>query len=229
MKTLFKSQDLWDLIENGYIEPDEEQIQRQKLGGSCRQHFKDPLRVAEIVNKMQSYRENINDQMIVAKILRSFTPKFDYVVATIEESKDVETFTFDELMGSMQSHEARLNRSQENTYAKAFHVKGEQVIKNIWFLDSGCSNHMISVKSLFNEIDETFKQKVTLGDNKQIQVEGKANVAVKSSSSNVKLLYDVYYIPSLSQNLLSVRQLMAIGYFIMFDDIPYVIKDKKSD
>ncbi|KAE8734772.1 hypothetical protein F3Y22_tig00000715pilonHSYRG00163 [Hibiscus syriacus] len=341
MKTLFKSQDLWDLVENGYIEADKEarlrdnkkndskalffiqqavhktvflkiaaantvkeawgilqtifqgsskvmKIKLQSLrrdfetlqmkGGEPVQDFLS--RVAEIVNKMRSYGENINDQTIVAKILRSLTPKFDHVVAAIEESKDLETFTFDELMGSLQPHEARFNITEEKTEDGAFHVKGEvfpqkneqkwrgQVgsrgqgdswrrlkqeqasyaeqeydeIKlfmtyqenttshsNIWFLGSGCSNHMTGVKSLFNEIDETFKQKVTLGDNKQIQVEGKGNVAVKSSSGNVKLLYDVYYIPSLSQNLLSVGQLMATEYFIMFDDALYRIKDKKSD
>ncbi|KAE8712717.1 Detected protein of unknown function [Hibiscus syriacus] len=181
----------------------------------------------------------------------------------------------------VQSHEARLNRIEEKTEDKAFHVKGEAFPqknekngefrldlvdeeencwrrskqeqasyveqeddeiklfmayqenaashRNIWFLDSGCSNHITGVKSLFNEIDETFKQKVTLEDNKQIQVEGKCNVAVKISSSNVKLLYDVYYIPSLSQNLLSVGQLIATGYSIMFDDASCLIKDKKSD
>ncbi|KAK8495486.1 hypothetical protein V6N12_000321 [Hibiscus sabdariffa] len=90
---------------------------------------------------------------------------------------------------------------------------------NISFLDSGCSNQTTGVKSLFNEIDETFKQKVTLGDNKQIKVEGKGNVAIKSISGNVKLLYDVYYIRSLLQNLLSVGQLMATGYSIMFNDV----------
>ncbi|XP_039056284.1 uncharacterized protein LOC120199175 [Hibiscus syriacus] len=230
-------------------------------------------RVVEIVNKMRSYGEDINDQTIVAKILRSLTPKFDHVVAAIEESKNLETFTFHELMGSLQSHEDRLNRTEKKTEDKAFYVRGEAFpqkneqkwrgqanswrrskqeqasyveqedeIKllmeyqeiaashsNIWFLDSGCSNHMTGVKSLFNEIDETFKKKVTLGDNKQIQVEEKGNVAVKGNSSNVKLLYDVYYIPSLSQNLLSVGKLMATGYSIMFDNASCVIKYKKSD
>ncbi|XP_039065065.1 uncharacterized protein LOC120210382 [Hibiscus syriacus] len=186
MKTLFKSQDLWDLVENGYIEADKEarlrdnkkndskalffiqqavhktvflkiaaantvkeawgilqtifqgsskvmKIKLQSLrrdfetlqmkGGEPVQDFLS--RVAEIVNKMRSYGENINDQTIVAKILRSLTPKFDHVVAAIEESKDLETFTFDELMGSLQPHEARFNITEEKTEDGAFHVKGE--------------------------------------------------------------------------------------------------------
>lgn len=76
--------------------------------------------------------------------------------------------------------------------------------RNIWFLDNGISNHIIGVKSLFKEIDETFKQKVTLEDSKKIQEKRKGNVEVKSNFGNVKLFYDVYYISSLLENLLIV-------------------------
>ena len=50
---------------------------------------------------MRSYGEEVSDQTIVAKILRSLTHKFDHVVAAIEESKDLAIFSFDELMGSL--------------------------------------------------------------------------------------------------------------------------------
>ncbi|KAK3012932.1 hypothetical protein RJ639_008584 [Escallonia herrerae] len=44
----------------------------------------------------------------------------------------------------------------------------------VWFLDSGCSNHMCGVKSAFKDIDESKKKLVRLGDNKPVQVERKA-------------------------------------------------------
>lgn len=47
------------------------------------------------------------------------------------------------------------------------------IYTSIWALDNRCSNYVINVKSLFKELDETFKVKVTLGDNKHMQVEGK--------------------------------------------------------
>uniref|UniRef100_A0A0V0GPM2 Putative ovule protein n=1 Tax=Solanum chacoense TaxID=4108 RepID=A0A0V0GPM2_SOLCH len=46
-------------------------------------------RAVAIVSKMRSYGEKVTDQTIVEKILRSLAPKFDHVVAAIEESKDL--------------------------------------------------------------------------------------------------------------------------------------------
>jgi alpha-ketoglutarate-dependent taurine dioxygenase len=58
------------------------------------------------------------------KVLRSLTTEFDHVVAAIEESKDLSTYSFDELMGSLQVHEVRLLRSEEKDNSKAFLTKG---------------------------------------------------------------------------------------------------------
>lgn len=83
-------------------------------------------RAVAIVNKIRSCGEKVTDQTIVEKIPRSLTPKFDHVVAAIEESKDLSVFSFDELMGSLQAHEARLNRSIEKNEDKAFLSRKQQ-------------------------------------------------------------------------------------------------------
>ncbi|PKA60799.1 hypothetical protein AXF42_Ash006433 [Apostasia shenzhenica] len=70
-------------------------------------------RVITIVSQMRSYGEKITDATVVPKVLRSLTPKYDYIVTTIEETKDLSSFSFDELMGSLQAHEARRNRLVE--------------------------------------------------------------------------------------------------------------------
>ena len=51
---------------------------------------------------------------------------------------------------------------------------------------------------------------------------------MENSHSKVHLLYNVFIVPNLAHNLLSVGQLMDNGYTILFDDGACVIKDKKS-
>jgi len=73
------------------------------------------------------------------------------------------------------------------------------------------------------------KSEVTLGDNKNIQVEGRGNVSIMTSKGNTKILQDPMLVPSLSHNLLSIRKLMTSGYSTLFDDGHCVIRDKTSD
>lgn len=68
-------------------------------------------RTLSIVNKMKSNGEVINTSMVVSKILRSLTPKFNYVVCSIEESNDLNTLSLDELHGSLLVHEQRMQDS----------------------------------------------------------------------------------------------------------------------
>ncbi|XP_037493577.1 uncharacterized protein LOC119370128 [Jatropha curcas] len=80
-------------------------------------------RAMAIVNQMHAYGEQISNETIVAKMLRSLTLKFDLVVAAIEEAKDLSVLSVDELMGSLQAHESRINRSSEKNEEKALQVK----------------------------------------------------------------------------------------------------------
>lgn len=403
MKTMFRSQELWDLVENGFEdqnppEPDQRlrenrkkdakalffiqsaldeeifsristvntsheawEILRQEYMGdqkvivvklqTLRQQFetlsmKDKesiqeylARVSAIVNQMKSYGEFPSTQSIVSKVLRSLSPKFEYVVPAIIEGNDLSTYTFDAMMSSLIAHEDRLSKKGEKAEEKAFQVKGEfsgksenyggsyggrgrgrggfngrgrgygrgrghyndqnqyrgsygdhsqhksgyndqsqfksniqcryckkfghkeadcwskqrneqrsNFVENVqeesklfmthshitdgsesvWFLDSGCSNHMTGTKSLFKELDESQKSEVRLGDDKTMQVEGKGTVAIKTMQGEVKVLYDVQFVPSLAHNLLSVGQLLSNGCRVLFDEDSCAISDKES-
>ena len=80
------------------------------------------------------------------------------------------------------------------------------VQEGVWLIDNGCSNHMTGMKGLFQELDETVKQTMSLGNDKEIQVAGRETVAIKSSPGKVRLLKDVQYVPHLAHNLLSISQ-----------------------
>lgn len=48
-----------------------------------------------------------------------------------------------------------------------------------------------------------------------------------TSHGKVKFLHDVKFVPNFAHNLLSVGQLIASGYLVLFDDRVCTIKDKK--
>ncbi|KAJ8899056.1 hypothetical protein K2173_010209 [Erythroxylum novogranatense] len=54
-------------------------------------------RTMAIANRMQIHGEKLEDVTIVEKILRLLDPKYDFVACSIEESKDIDTLSINEL------------------------------------------------------------------------------------------------------------------------------------
>ncbi|XP_050878599.1 uncharacterized protein LOC127082406 [Lathyrus oleraceus] len=69
-------------------------------------------RTLNVVNKMKSNGEIMEQSMVVSKILRSLTSKFNYVVCSIEESNDLSILSIDELHGNLLVHEQRMQGFQ---------------------------------------------------------------------------------------------------------------------
>ncbi|XP_024156018.1 uncharacterized protein LOC112164004 [Rosa chinensis] len=67
-------------------------------------------RVMSVANKMRIYGEVMKDVTIVEKILRSLTDRFNYIVCSIEESKNLDAMSIDELQSSLIVHEQKLHR-----------------------------------------------------------------------------------------------------------------------
>nr|KYP59997.1 Retrovirus-related Pol polyprotein from transposon TNT 1-94 [Cajanus cajan] len=83
--------------------------------------------------------------------------------------------------------------------------------KDVWYVDSGCPNHMVRDSSLFTSLDKAIQTKVKLGNGDIVQVEGRGTIFVHTSKGP-KFIHDVLFIPDLDQNLLSVAQLLKKGY-----------------
>jgi len=65
-------------------------------------------RTLKIAKSMKVCGESMREDIIAAKILRSMTPKFNYVVCSIEESNNLDNMTIDELQSSLLVHEQRM-------------------------------------------------------------------------------------------------------------------------
>ncbi|WOG99518.1 hypothetical protein DCAR_0518871 [Daucus carota subsp. sativus] len=105
----------------------------------------------------------------------------------------------------------------------------EESKKNVWYLDSGASNHMTGHKELFTEIDDSITGEVTFGDSSKIPVKGKGTVTIMSEKGEKKYINDVYYIPALKNNIITLGQLVEKGYNIHMQDNSLIIRNQARE
>nr|GEW91104.1 copia-type polyprotein [Tanacetum cinerariifolium] len=254
-------------------------------------------RVLTISNQIRSNGEKMDDVKIVEKILRTLIDKYLYVVVSIEESKNVDEMSIEELQSTLIVHEQKFKKvdkeddqalrveagysptnrgrgrgrfngrgrgrgrgrlsfnketiecfnchklghysyecseAKEANYAgfdedeevmlvaevsleeTAFMAdSGEENKVILWFLDSGCSNHMCGNKARFCNLDSSFSSSVKLGNNTRMMVVGRGSVKLFLNGSTY-IINDVYYVPDLKNNLLSIGQLQQKGISFLF-------------
>ena len=97
--------------------------------------------------------------------------------------------------------------------------------EDVWFLDSGCSNHMTGNIAMFANLDEDVKSEVTTGTDSKIAVKGKGSVSIRARNGEQMIVPEVYYVPGLKCNLLSIGQLIDKGYNVFFKDDMCTIRD----
>ncbi|XP_015075746.1 uncharacterized protein LOC107019897 [Solanum pennellii] len=74
-------------------------------------------RTMAISSNMRIHGEQMQDVTIVEKILRSMTPKFNFVVCSIEDSKAIDELSIDELQCSLLVHEQKIIQHDKEAHA----------------------------------------------------------------------------------------------------------------
>ncbi|XP_039141206.1 uncharacterized protein LOC120278480 [Dioscorea cayenensis subsp. rotundata] len=92
-------------------------------------------------------------------------------------------------------------------------VRTKEIVygNNLWYLDMGASNHMTGSRSQFSELDETIVGRVKFGDDSVVDIQGKGTIMFQCQNGEHRLLTDVYFIPSLCSNIVSLGQLDEHG------------------
>lgn len=252
---------------------------------------------------MKRTGEKLDDTRVMEKILRSLTHNFEHVVTAVEESKNLETISTEELLGSLRVHEQRILKNTQSTittieqmleskltlensggerehgqgpsqrggtsyrgrgrgrgnYSQTGNGRGRSNVRcfqcrkirhyssecpnkpenyanlaeasnditeeptlllvhndsveqnNVWYLDSGASNHMCGRKEYFVNLKEETGGSVSLGDGSKLQVAGRGQIQIYQKDGQVRYISDVYYIPSMKNNILSLGQLLEKG------------------
>ncbi|GKD45673.1 retrovirus-related pol polyprotein from transposon TNT 1-94 [Tanacetum coccineum] len=220
-------------------------------------------RTLTIVNKMKANGKQLTSGTVVAKVLRSLSPKFNYVVCSIEESNNLDTMTIDELHGSLLVHEQRMIGQQDDEQAlkistgsasrgrgrgrggrggrgrgrlsfdkstiecynchKLGHFQNEcpEWEKDANYAEHGYTEEMVLMaqadegeRKWFSSLDESYRNNVRLGNDVRMTVMGKGNVRLDIEGVTHTLI-DVYYVPGLMNNLISVGQVQERGLEIL--------------
>ncbi|KAM1823768.1 hypothetical protein FF1_025765 [Malus domestica] len=296
-------------------------------------------RVLAVSNQLKRNGEKLEDVRIMEKILRSLDPKFEHIVVTIEETKDLEEISIEQLMGSLQAYEEKHKKRQGNDeqllkihiqpkkkeecfdnersqygrsrgrgrgrghgrgrswnfnnhsnyergesstkgrgrgrsnlryeksqvqcyncqkfghYAwecrtpnnrldeKVNYVKEDKEENGVvllacknndgdqdytWYLDTGASNHMCGKRSVFVELNESVSGNVSFGDESKIPVKGKGNILIPLENGGHQLISNVYYVPNMKSNILSLGQLLEKCYDFHTKNYILFLRDDKG-
>ncbi|KAJ0048663.1 hypothetical protein Pint_16358 [Pistacia integerrima] len=295
------SKEVWDKL--AIIYKGVERVKKQRLqtlrGEFETAHMKERevvsdyhSRLISIVNQMKRNGEKLEDV------------RFEHVVVAIEESKDLEIMTTEELLGSLRVHELRIRRHDEvmgceqaleskmsfdgggrgrgrdsltsrgrgrgrgspskprnlqfgegrsgvqcwnckhyGHYASECPSKEDKTANfaegsnnvedessllfvhdepleggDLWYLDSGASNHMCGRKEVFVELHDHICGPVTLGDTSKLAIAGKGKIAIYQKNGAKTFISGVYYIPNMKSNILSLGQLLQKGHIIHMEN-----------
>ncbi|XP_022570911.2 uncharacterized protein LOC106407057 [Brassica napus] len=133
-----------------------------------------------------------------------------------------------------ETQEADRLMMHEIVYLNERNVKPKEFESNtdgdrIWYLDNGASNHMTGNRSYFNEIDETITGKVRFGDDSRIDIKGKGSILFISQDGKRKILADVYFIPALKSNIISLGQATESGCDVRMKENYLTLHDKDGN
>lgn len=340
------SKEAWEILQNSFKGIDKvKKVRLQTLRGEFEKLQMEEsetisdyfTRVLTISNEIKRNGESLSDTRVIEKILRSLTPSFDYIVVAIEEAKDVDSMTVDELMGSLQAHEEKLkkrkgkepleqalysklsfgereksflhgkeqgrgrgyrgrggfqgrgrgrredfNKEDENQLrrgrgrgvvpqrggkfqvqcyncrkyghystecrssrqvkekANVVEVENDEELTVLmakldepeekstqWHLDSAASNHMTGDESFFVDMKQV-RGSVTFGDKRKATVKGKGKIQILAKDGSHQYISEVYYVPSLGYNILSLGQLLEKKYDIHLKDLSATIRSPEG-
>ena len=86
---------------------------------------------------------------------------------------------------------------------------------------------MCGRKSMFVELNESMSGNVSFGDYSKISMKGKGNILICAKNSSHQLISNVFYVPIIKSNILSLGQLLEKGYHIHMKNCTLFIRDGK--
>jgi hypothetical protein len=87
-----------------------------------------------------------------------------------------------------------------------------------WVLDTGATNHMTGFRDAFSDLDTGIVGTVRFGDGSVIRIEGRGTILFSCKNGEHRSLGNVYFIPRLTTNIISVGQLDEVGFKVIIEE-----------
>nr|GEU33305.1 hypothetical protein [Tanacetum cinerariifolium] len=293
------------------------------------------VKVSNIVSTMRALGDTVEESYVVKKLLRAVPSKFLQIASTLEQFRDLDTMTVEEVIGRLKAHEERMKghgdnderrlllthqewsernkkkiegdsksksnrggfggsrgqgrgrgrsnggratsgrggshyqknrgrectnprreRSHENNLIQEenepalllslLEDKGEVFLNEkkvnprlntgngivdqskVWHLDTRASNHMTGDKEKFHDLNETIQGYVKFGNETRVRIEGNGTIVFQCKNGEHQKLQEVYYIPDLCSNIISLGQLSECGDEIKIKEPFLWVRDKSG-
>ncbi|GAU37412.1 hypothetical protein TSUD_361170 [Trifolium subterraneum] len=152
------SKDAWDILQKSY--GGDAKVKKVKLQALKRQfellEMKNDEAVAEyftrmetLTNQMKNCGSTLSEEEMVEKVLRTLTHKFDHIVVTIEQTRDLSEIKMEDLQSTLEAHELKhgeRNHGKEDEQALFVKFKKYQDEKKKWQNKKGSKKGKESVE-----------------------------------------------------------------------------------
>ena len=162
--------------------------------------------------KFKSYLNSL--MMTIGKDLSLAKKKLDYLRMKMCKGVHLRRVKVKGLAHIRQLRESTIPTDLSSKHEVCFMMKFTFKVMDtcLWYLNNGCSRHMIGDRSLFKVFESKKGGNVTFGDGNKSQIKGKGIISLPGLLD----IENVLYVESLRVNLLSISQICDQDFMVLF-------------
>jgi hypothetical protein len=144
----------------------------------------------------------------------------------LAHARDIDNTLVEHVEETVFLNKAHAGHGDEAVFLNEEKVFPKQRTNGVWYLDTGASSHMTGTKEVFTVLDESVHGTVKFGDGSLVSIRGRGSVLFKCQNGEHRVLTEVYYIPELRSNIISLGQMDEAGCKVLIENGELHIYDR---